>query len=62
MVYPKFGGQTECIMGNWKIENGKFDIKKLKFCVWQITSMRLKTFCLLEFKYIADKFQTLHWY
>ena len=42
--------------------HGKFDIKNLKFCVWQITSMRLKTFCLLEFKYIAHKFQTLHWY
>ena len=22
MVYAKFGGQTECNMGNWKIENG----------------------------------------
>ena len=21
MVYAKFGGQTECIMGNWQIEN-----------------------------------------
>ena len=21
MVYAKFGGQTECIMGKWKIEN-----------------------------------------
>ena len=21
MVYAKFGGRTECIMGNWKIEN-----------------------------------------
>ena len=21
MVYAKLGGQTECIMGNWKIEN-----------------------------------------
>ena len=21
MVYAKFGRQTECIMGNWKIEN-----------------------------------------
>ena len=21
MVYADFGGQTECIMGNWKIEN-----------------------------------------
>ena len=24
MVYAKFGGQAECIMGNWKIENGFF--------------------------------------
>ena len=24
MVYAKFGGQTECIMGNWKIENNTF--------------------------------------
>ena len=24
MVYAKFGGQTECIMGNWKIENRPF--------------------------------------
>ncbi len=21
IVYAKFGGQTKCIMGNWKIEN-----------------------------------------
>ena len=21
MVYAEFGGQKECIMGNWKIEN-----------------------------------------
>ena len=21
MVYAEFGGQTACIMGNWKIEN-----------------------------------------
>ena len=25
MVYAKFGGQTECIMGNWKIENSGRD-------------------------------------
>ena len=24
MVYAKFGGQTECIMGNWKIGNESF--------------------------------------
>ena len=23
MVYAEFGGQTECIVGNWKIENIK---------------------------------------
>ena len=23
MAYAEFGGQTECIMGNWKIENYK---------------------------------------
>ena len=30
MVYAKFGGQTECIMGNWKIENsvGKYQGKE----------------------------------
>ena len=25
MVYAEFGGQTECIMGNWKIENTRFN-------------------------------------
>ena len=40
----------------------KFDIKNLKFCVWQTTSTTIKTFRLLGFKYIADKFQTLDWY
>ena len=25
MVYAKFGGQTECIMGNWKIVNGTLE-------------------------------------
>ena len=29
MVYAKFGGQTECIMGNWKIEN----IEKISICL-----------------------------
>ena len=23
MAYAEFGGQTECIMGNWKIENSR---------------------------------------
>ena len=32
IVYAKFGGQTECIMGNWKIEN---TIKKWKSEQWR---------------------------
>ena len=31
MVYAEFGGQTECIMGNWKIEN---DDSALKMKYW----------------------------
>ena len=27
MVYAEFGGQTECIMGNSKIENTSFERK-----------------------------------
>ena len=27
MVYAKFGGQTECIMGNWKIVKGSPCVK-----------------------------------
>ena len=30
MVYAEFGGQTECIMGNWKIENCRPQLKKEK--------------------------------
>ena len=33
MVYAEFGGQTECIMGNWKIENLEFE--------WTIISVLL---------------------
>ena len=29
MVYAEFGGQTECIMGNSKIENSRWLQKKL---------------------------------
>ena len=31
MVYAKFGGQTECIMGNWKIENSLKNSTEGKF-------------------------------
>ena len=47
MVYAKFGGQTECIMGNWKIENVLYNyiilisIDSAKFSVhWQITCVQ----------------------
>ena len=30
MVYAEFGGQTECIMGNWKIENDLSRHKKIR--------------------------------
>ena len=29
MVYAKSGGQTECIMGNWKIENGQTTVNPI---------------------------------
>ena len=32
MVYAEFGGQTECIMGNWKIENGCILLETPSFC------------------------------
>ena len=35
MVYAEFGGQTECIMGNWKIENGRAEIRILSSSVEQ---------------------------
>ena len=33
MVYAVFGGQTECIMGNWKIAN-KFLVKVCRPVLW----------------------------
>ena len=41
MVYAEFGGQTECIMGNWKIENVKSvvirsTILKVSFAILQV--------------------------
>ena len=34
MVYAEFGGQTECIMGNWKIEN---------WVSWKLTAWKSQT-------------------
>ena len=36
MVYAEFGGQTECIMGNWKIENAQNTHCKLKVAFLQL--------------------------
>ena len=38
MVYAEFGGQTECIMGNWKIENWIFQPKR----VWKANKFEIK--------------------
>ena len=35
MVYAEFGGQTECIMGNWKIENRNWADIKSGVKIWQ---------------------------
>ena len=35
MVYAKFGGQTECIMGNWKIENSSPDMGQCSTYPWE---------------------------
>ena len=47
IVYAKCGGQTKCIMGNWKIENAHFWNKDLTFpdnkshkSAWRKTSLR----------------------
>ena len=42
MVYAEFGGQTECIMGNWKIENFQnvFSLRKDPFATATYTSPR----------------------
>ena len=51
MVYAKFGGQTECIMGNWKIENYRVRRgKKRNCCCWKylsiLTANSTTVFCL----------------
>ena len=42
MVYAEFGGQTECIMGNWKIENYRGGRKAGFHCI-DITDVKLPT-------------------
>ena len=42
MVYAEFGRQTECIMGNWKIENYRGGCKAGFHCI-DITDVKLPT-------------------
>ena len=39
MVYAKFGGQTDCIMGNWKIENKEERTNELNVTVAESSRM-----------------------
>ena len=46
MVYAKFGGQTECIMGNWKIENSEaVPSRSLKWRVTYQTGVDTLPYC-----------------
>ena len=42
MVYAEFGGQTESIMGNWKIENRSFSGRVCSFAQNETTILVLK--------------------
>ena len=42
MVYAKFGGQTECIMGNWKIENSSISPEALTYFDEKLVTFFLK--------------------
>ena len=42
MVYAEFGGQTECIMGNWKIENSRFFLATLNLLFMNLGQDREK--------------------
>ena len=41
MVYAEFGGQTECIMGNWKIENKGFQYHSSEQNKFVLSAMRV---------------------
>ena len=54
MVYAKNGGQTECIMGNWKIENIISEVpQKARCVVTQLIAHKLVTTLL---RLITDSF------
>ena len=43
MVYAEFGGQTECIMGNWKIENYCCFLYLFLLLQWPILQLQIET-------------------
>ena len=59
MVYAEFGGQTECIMGNWKIENRAFLLR----CpaTMQIYWNKRKRFHKKRVQFPQDQFGTTTW-
>ena len=44
MAYAEFGGQTECIMANWKIEN---EPSVFQGSTWCKTAQDVPSHCLL---------------
>ena len=59
MVYAEFGGQTECIMGNWKIENGfRINYYAENFrCNLTLTKVRSFLFSSLYDSFESEKFR-----
>ena len=45
MVYAEFGGQTECVMGNWKIENGASTFPFIPSKLRETILLKLKKLC-----------------
>ena len=56
MVYAKFGGQTECIMGNWKIENSP-EVQSIRIVTHDLLAQlsSLAFFSFPEFRFIGFK-------
>ena len=53
MVYAEFGGQTECIMGNWKIENSPGPSKRvMSHGIENFSLPFLQALSLFEFSFI----------
>ena len=51
IVYAKFGGQTECIMGNWKIGNSNLLTQRTSFFLVQVEKYVVDNACFSFFYY-----------